>query len=288
MVSTITRRSFSLGLALAATTLAACGSKESSTDSGSTDVVKGETKDGDTVTIKVGASPVPHGDILSFVQNNLTKGSGISLDVVEFTDYVLPNTSLEDGSLAANYFQTPDYLAQQVADKGYKFVSIADVHVEPLGLYSNKYTSVDQIPEGGTIALNNDPANLARGLKLLQQAKLIEVDPSVKLPTENDVTSNPKKLVFKPVEGAQVARALDDVDAGVVNGNYAIEAKKVPSKDALVLESGQNSPYANELVVRTDDKDNPALVKLAELLTSEQTKKFIQDTWTDGSVIPAF
>jgi len=112
------------------------------------------------------------------------------------------------------------------------------VHVEPLGLYSNKYTSVDQIPEGGTIALNNDPANLARGLKLLQQAKLIEVDPSVKLPTENDVTSNPKKLVFKPVEGAQVARALDDVDAGVVNGNYAIEAKKVPSKDALVLESG--------------------------------------------------
>lgn len=162
------------------------------------------------------------------------------------------------------------------------------MHVEPLGLYSNKYTSVDQIPEGGTIALNNDPANLAQGLKLLQQAKLIEVDPSVKLPTENDVTSNPKKLVFKPVEGAQVARALDDVDAGVVNGNYAIEAKKVPSKDALVLESGQNSPYANELVVRTDDKDNPALVKLAELLTSEQTKKFIQDTWTDGSVIPAF
>ena len=118
MASTIIHRSFSLGLALAATTLAACGSKESSTDSGSTDVVKGETKDGDTVTIKVGASPVPHGDILSFVQNNLTKGSGISLDVVEFTDYVLPNTSLEDGSLAANYFQTPDYLAQQVADKG--------------------------------------------------------------------------------------------------------------------------------------------------------------------------
>lgn len=283
MSTVITRRTFSAGLLVTAvaTTLAACGGD-------TTGLTDGESRKDDVVTIKVGASPRPHAEILRFVQDNLTKGSGISLDIVEFTDYVQPNTALNDGSLAANYFQTPNYLAQQIKDNGYDFVSVADVHVEPLGLYSTTYDSVDAIPEGSTISLNNDPANLARGLKLLADNGVIELDPSVDVPTELDVTSNPKKLEFSPIEGAQVARSLDDVAAGVVNGNYAIEAGFVPSKDALLLEVGTDSPYANELVVRAADKDNEYFKKLAELLTSEDVKKYIEETWSDGSVIPAF
>lgn len=284
MSTTITRRAFSTGVLVTAVaaTLAACGSGDTE------GLVDGESRKDDVVTIKVGASPQPHAEILHFVQDNLTEGSGISLDIVEFTDYVQPNTSLNDGSLAANFFQTPNYLAQQIKDNGYDFVSIADVHVEPLGLYSNKYDSVDAIPEGATISLNNDPANLARGLKLLADNGLIELDESVDVPTELDVTSNPKSFTFSPIEGAQVATSLDDVDAGVINGNYAIAAGLTPSKDALLLESGVDSPYANELVVRTEDKGNEYLATLAKLLTSDDVKKYIEETWTDGSVIAAF
>ena len=136
--------------------------------------------------------------------------------------------------------------------------------------------------------LNSDPANTARGLKLLETAKLITLDPKVDLPTDTDVTSNPKNLKFTLVEGAQTARNLDDADLVVLNGNYALAAKKNPAKDALLLESGTNSPYANLLVVREEDKDNEQLKKLAKLLNSPEVKKFIQEKWTDSSVIPAF
>ena len=219
---------------------------------------------------------------------NLVTGSGISLDIVEINDYQTPNTSLADGSLAANFFQTPNYLAQQIADKGFDFVSIADVHIEPMGLYSSTITSVDQIPNGGKIILNSDPANAARGLQLLVQAGLIELDSSVELPSETDVTSNPKNLTFTFVDGAQVARSMTDADAAVINGNYAIEAGLVPSEDALVLETAENSPYVNQLVVRTEDKDDEHLATLAKLITSPEVKTFIETTWSDGSVIPAF
>lgn len=293
----ITRRT-ALGGGLAAAvalTLAACGSKSDSSSSSSAsagaaseEVVDGMKKSGDTVTISVGASPTPHVTILQYVKDNLVSGTGIDLDIVEINDYQTPNTSLDDGSLAANYFQTPNYLAQQIADKGYDFVSIADVHIEPMGLYSAKYTKVDEIPDGGEIILNSDPANTARGLKLLVQAGLIELDDSVELPSDTDVTSNPKNLTFTLVDGAQSARSMQDADAAVINGNYALEAGLSPKDDALVLEEGEGSPYANELVVRTADKDNAYLQKLAELLTSEDVKKFIQETWSDDSVIPAF
>lgn len=280
MSATITRRTFSVGLVAAVgATLAACSS-----DSG----VSGITKEGETSVISVGASPQPHVTILQFVQDNLVEGSGISLDIVEINDYQTPNTSLDDGSLAANFFQTPNYLAQQIKDKGFDFVAISDVHIEPLGLYSSKVASVEEIPSGGEIILNSDPANTARGLKLLAQAGLIELDAAVEQPSDTDITSNPKNLTFTTVDGAQVARSMQDADAAVINGNYAIEAGLVPSKDALELEKAENSPYVNQLVVRTEDKDNADLKKLAELLNREEVRSFIQETWTDGSVLPAF
>ena len=322
MSLTITRRSaLAGGLASAvALTLAACGGKSGSSSadstasaasnatavaseapfyaaamaapSGAVDVsgveTKGITVSGDTATIKIGASPEPHVTILQWVQDNLTKGTGISLDIVSINDYQTPNSSLNDGSLAANYYQTPNFLQQQIDDKGYDFTGIAKVHIEPMGLYSSTVKSVKDIPDGGTIILNNDPANTARGYRLLETAGLIKVDPSVALPTDVDITENSKNLKFKTVDGAQVARSMADADAACINGNYALEAGLSPKDDALVLEPGEDSPYANELVVRTADKDNAALAKLAALLNSDELKKFIEEKWTDESVIPAF
>ena len=270
--------------ALSALALTACGSKGSADGS-----VKGiEVKDG-VATITIGATPQPHVTILQWVQDNLAAGAGLSLDIKEIDDYQTPNTSLDDGSLAANFYQTPNFLKQQIEEKGYDFVSIADVHIEPMGIYTSKgYTSVDQAANGGTVVLNSDPANTARGLKLLQTAGLITLDPSVEIPSDLDVTANPKNLKLVTVDGAQVAASMADAELAVINGNYALQAGLVPSRDALVLEPGEHSPYANELVVRTADKDNEHLVKLAGLMNSPELKAYIEQTWTDGSVIPAF
>ena len=282
----ITRRSVLAGSLVSAVALAltACGSKGSADGS-----VKGiEVKDG-VATITIGATPQPHVTILQWVQDNLAAGAGLSLDIKEIDDYQTPNTSLDDGPLAANFYQTPNFLKQQIEEKGYDFVSIADVHIEPMGIYTSKgYTSVDQAANGGTVVLNSDPANTARGLKLLQTAGLITLDPSVEIPSDLDVTANPKNLKLVTVDGAQVAASMADAELAVINGNYALQAGLVPSRDALVLEPGEHSPYANELVVRTADKGNEHLVKLAGLMNSPELKAYIEQTWTDGSVIPAF
>ena len=285
MSSVISRRTvIAGGLATAAAlTLAACSKSGKGGD------VQGIKVDGNTATITIGATPKPHVEILQWVQDNLTKGSGIKLDIKEINDYQTPNSSLNDGALAANFYQTPNFLAQQIQEKGYKFTSLADVHVEPLGIYTSKgYTSVDQVPDGGKVILNSDPANTARGLKLVESTGLITLDPSVELPTELDITDNPKNLEFTKVDGAQVANSRADADLAVINGNYALDAGLTPSKDALVLEQAKDSPYANELVVRTADKDNEYLKKLAELMTSPELKTYIEQNWTDGSVLPAF
>ena len=283
----ISRRSFAAGslVAASAAVLAACGSSKKK---GGDSLPKGITEKDGTYTIKIGCSPVPHGDILEFVQSNLAKKENLNLEIKQIDDYQTPNSSLADGSLAANFYQTPNFLELQEKEKGYKFESLAKVHVEPMGLYSNKHKKLADLPSGAKVVLNSDPANTARGLKLLETAKLITLDPKVDLPTDTDVTSNPKNLKFTLVEGAQTARNLDDADLVVLNGNYALAAKKNPAKDALLLESGTNSPYANLLVVREEDKDNEQLKKLAKLLNSPEVKKFIQEKWTDSSVIPAF
>ena len=262
----ITRRSVLAGSLVSAVALAltACGSKGSADGS-----VKGiEVKDG-VATITIGATPQPHVTILQWVQDNLTEGTGIKLDIVSINDYQTPNTSLNDGSLAANFFQTPNFLAQQNKDKGYK--------------------DVKDIKEGGTIVLNNDPANTARGLKLLAQAGLIELDKAAELPSDTDVTSNPKNLKFKTVDGAQVYRSMPDGEAAIINGNYAIDAKLNPKEDSLFLEKGgKDSEYPNQLVVRKDDKDNEHLKKLAKLLNDDKLRDYINKTWPDGAVVAAF
>jgi D-methionine transport system substrate-binding protein len=192
--------------------------------------------------------------------------------------------------LDANYFQNVPYLDQQVKDNpDYKDLkALAPVHLEPLGIYSKKVDDVKAVKDGATVTLSNDPANEARGLKLLQQAGLIKLKDGAGLEaTPRDVTDNPKNLKFKTIAPANLPRTLDDTDLAVINGNYAIEAKLTPAKDALVLEATQNNPYANLLVAKDTEVNDPRVRKLEQLLHSPQVKKFIDDKY-QGSVIPAF
>lgn len=236
----------------------------------------------------VAASPTPHAEILNYVKENLAKKAGLDLEVKEFTDYVTPNTATEDGSVGANYFQNQPYLDDFNKKRGTHIVPVVTVHLEPLGLYSHKVKSADALKSGATIAVPNDSVNEARALKLLAANGLITLKDGVgNEATPADITKNPKNLTFKELEAAQTPRSLDDVDAAVVNGNYAIEADLKPAKDALVLESAKNNPYGNFLAVKEGNEDDPRVKKLAKLLTSPEVKKFIQDKYA-GSVIASF
>lgn len=258
--------------------LTACGSEDSSSAASS-----------DTSgPLVVAASPVPHAEILNYVKDNLAKKAGLDLEVKEFTDYVTPNTATEDGSVGANYFQNQPYLDDFNKKNGTHIVPVVTVHLEPLGLYSNKVKSADALKSGATIAVPNDSVNEARALKLLDANGIITLKDGVgNDATPADIAKNPKNLEFKELEAAQTPRSLDDVDAAVVNGNYAIEADLSPAKDALVLESAKDNPYGNFLAVKEGDENDPRVKKLAELLTSAEVKKFIEDKY-EGSVIASF
>jgi D-methionine transport system substrate-binding protein len=256
--------------------LTACGSGK---DSGSSDT---------SGPLVVAASPTPHAEILDFVKKNLAKKAGLDLEVREFTDYITPNTATEDGDVDANYFQNQPYLDDFNKKRGTHIAPVVTVHLEPLGLYSHKVKKADALKSGATIAVPNDAVNEARALKLLAANGLITLkDGAGTEATPQDIAKNPKNLTFKEVEAAQTARSLDDVDAAVVNGNYAISAGIKPAKEALVLESAKNSPYGNFLAVKKGDEKDPRVQKLAKLLTSPEVKKFIQDKY-QGSVIPSF
>ncbi|MGX1473219.1 UNVERIFIED_CONTAM: D-methionine transport system substrate-binding protein [Streptomyces canus] len=236
----------------------------------------------------VAASPTPHAEILNYVKENLAKKAGLDLEVKEFTDYVTPNTATEDGSVGANYFQNQPYLDDFNKKRGTHIVPVVTVHLEPLGLYSHKVKSADALKSGATIAVPNDSVNEARALKLLAANGIITLKDGVgNEATPSDIAKNPKNLTFKELEAAQTPRSLDDVDAAVVNGNYAIEADLKPATDALVLESAKNNPYGNFLAVKDGDEDDPRVKKLAKLLTSPEVKKFIEDKYA-GSVLASF
>ncbi|CAM3048135.1 MetQ/NlpA family ABC transporter substrate-binding protein [Paenibacillus sediminis] len=234
----------------------------------------------------VGASAEPHAKILEFIKPKLA-AEGIDLEIKVFTDYVQPNTQLYEKQLDANYFQHKPYLDDQNKQRGMNLVPVVGVHVEPFGAYSKKYKKVDEIPNGATVAIPNDATNGGRALLLLQANGLIKLKPNAGIEaTLKDITENPKNLKFIELDAAMLARQLDEVDLALINTNYALEAKLVPTKDALFIE-GKDSPYTNLLVAREDNKDSDAIKKLAAALTSEDVKKFINDTYK-GSVIPAF
>ena len=236
--------------------------------------------------LRVGVSPTPHGQILRYVADQLAPAQNLRLEIVEFTDYVQPNTALVDGSLDANYFQTVPYLDEFNTTSGADLTWVAPVHLEPLGLYSRSVTDIAALPDGATVGIANDATNEARGLRLLAANGLITLNPGAEATaTPRDIATNPKNLQFSELEAAQLPRSLDDTDASVINGNYAIDAGLDPAQDALVLESAQNNPNANGLVTRPELRDDPRITALAELLQSQQVKDYIQQTFA-GAVIP--
>jgi len=214
------RIALALAAAALAVGLAACG--DDSKPTGSDDTSK---------PLVVGASPVPHAEILNYIAKDLAPKAGLKLEVKEFTDYVLPNTALVDHQLDANYFQTPAYLADQEQARGFKAVSIVGVHIEPLGIYSKQVKDLASIPAGAQVAIPNDATNEARALRLLAANQLLTLkEGSGETATVRDIAANPKNLKFAEVEAAQTPRALDDADLAVINGNYALEADLTPSR----------------------------------------------------------
>ncbi|BCJ69953.1 MetQ/NlpA family ABC transporter substrate-binding protein [Polymorphospora rubra] len=241
-----------------------------------------------TGPLKVGVSPVPHGEILKYVQDNLAAAEGLELEIVEFNDYIQPNVALRDEQLDANYFQHIPYLDEEKAAKGYDFTALAPVHIEPLGIYSKKVKSLAEVPDGGVVAIPNDPSNSGRALNLLAANGLLTLKEGVGVKaTEADIATNPKNLKIESLEAAQLPRSLDDTSISIINGNYAISTGLNPATDALALESGENNPYANLVVVRAGDETDERIVKLEKLLHSAQVKQFITDKY-QGSVLAAF
>lgn len=241
------------------------------------------------VKVKVGASVTPHAEILNAVKDEL-KAAGYDLEVVEFTDYVLPNTALEQGDLDANYFQHTPYLENFNEENGTHLVSVGKIHYEPFGIYAGKTSDLSAIPEGGSIAIPNDGTNEARALLLLEAQGLIKLKEGITFTaTVLDIAENPKNLSIKEIEAAQLARSLQDVDAAVINGNYAIQAG-LKVKDALAIEDKDSiaaDTYANVLVVKEGHENDEATKALLAALQSDTAKKFMEEKY-EGAVIAAF
>lgn len=237
-------------------------------------------------TLSVAATPVPHAEILEFVKPQLAK-EGVDLQIKVFTDYVQPNLQVAQKRLDANFFQHQPYLDEFNKSRGTDLVTVAQVHVEPFGIYSQKIKKLDEVREGAVVAIPSDATNGGRALLLLEKAGLIKLKDSANiLATPKDIVENPKQLKFKELEAATLPRVLNQVDLALINTNYALEAKLNPTQDALLLE-GKESPYANILVARPDNKDSDAVQKLAKALNTPAVKQFIEEKYK-GAVVPAF
>ncbi|MGN7410400.1 MULTISPECIES: MetQ/NlpA family ABC transporter substrate-binding protein [unclassified Sporosarcina] len=268
-------------LAVLVLALAACGSKDDKDGNAS-------GSDEDVKVIKVGASNVPHAEILEEAKP-LLKEKGYDLEIEPYQDYVLPNQDLDSGDLDANYFQHIPYMETQIADHGYDFTNAGSIHIEPIGVYSKKYKSLDELPDGATILISNSVADHGRVLAMLEAEGLIKLKDGVdKTKAEvKDIVDNPKNIKFDAnYEAALLPQMFDseEGDAVLINSNYAIDAGINPMEDSIALEES-DSPYVNILAVNTGDEDKPAIKALVEVLTSKEIQDFILDEWK-GSVVP--
>lgn len=236
--------------------------------------------------VKIGVTAGPHAEIMDEVAKECAK-QGITLKVVEFNDFVQPNTALAEGDLDMNSMQHQPYLDNVIKKQGLKLTPIGKTIILPMAIYSHKFKSIDEVTPGSKVTLPNDPTNGGRALLLLQQAGLIKLksgtDVNASVP---DIVENPKNLQFVELDAAQISRSLDDADLACVNTNYAIPAGLNPQKDSLLVED-KNSPYANVMVVRTEDKDNATYKKVLEIYQSAATKKFLEEHF-QGTILPAF
>ena len=273
--------------------LAGCGSTTGNAET--PDAANSQTPAAETNTslegtvLKVGATPAPHAEILEVVKDILAE-QGITLEIMQYNDYVQPNNAVEDGSLDANYFQHITYMNDFNEQYGTHLVSAAEVHYEPMALYAGKVTSLDELPDGALIGVPNDATNEARALLVLQQEGLITLDENAGITaTINDIVDNPKNLEFSEMEAAQLPLRLADLDMAVINGNYAIDAG-LSMADALAIESADGdaaTAYVNVLAVKEGRESDPAIQALAEALCSQEVKDFIDENYA-GAVVAVF
>lgn len=291
------RRAFIAGVGVAAASLALAGC--SSDDGASPDDASGESPEAesspeptiaDDTTISVAASPTPHAVILNGPVKDLLEEQGYTLDVQEFTDYVVPNTATEEGEVDSNFFQHGPYLESFNEERGTHLASVVAVHFEPFALYAGRTASLDDLAEGSIVAVPNDTTNEARALLLLEQEGLLTLDPDAGITaTVRDITDNPLNLDFRELEAATIPSVLADVDIACINGNYALNAG-LSADDALAVEANDSlaaETYANVLVVREGNENLDKIQALAAALTSDETRTFIEDTFK-GAVLPVF
>lgn len=280
-------------LSLVVAVLAACGSAEKTEDTnnnaseGTTEQTE-STETTETTKLVVGASNGLHDLILEQAQPILAE-EGIELEIVPYQDYVLPNEHLESGDLDANYFQHIPYLEDEIAQKGYDFVNAGGIHVEPIGIYSQDYASLEELPDGATIIISNSVTDQGRILSLLEVEGLIKLDPNVEktVATVDDIIENPKNLVIDNSSAPEMLVTYyeeGEGDAVVINSNFAIDAGINPIEDSIAIE-GSESKYVNVIAVRSEDKDNPAIKKLVEVLHTKEIQDFIINEWK-GAVVP--
>ena len=265
-----------------------CGaSSDSSGESTTEESAKTSEESKELEPLIVGACVTPHAEILNELKDDLAE-KGYDLQVVEYNDYVLPNTALEDGDMDANYFQHQPYLDDFNAENGTHIVGVANVHFEPLGIYAGKTASLDELKDGAVVAVPNDTTNEARALLLLEQEGLIKLKADAGLQaTVLDIEENPLNLEIKELEAAQVARAINDVDVACINGNYAIEAGL---DAAIALESADSKAaetYANIIAVREGDENTDKTKALVDAVLSDKVRDFINDNYA-GAVVPVF
>ena len=281
--------------ALAVGLLAGCGSTGNSgtanTPAANTESPAASTETGslEGTTLKVGATPAPHAEILEVVKDILAE-QGITLDIVQYNDYVQPNNAVEDGSLNANYFQHITYMNDFNDQNGTHLVSAAEVHYEPMSLYAGKVSSLDELPDGALIGVPNDATNEARALLVLQQEGLITLREGAGITaTINDIVHNPKNLQFSEMEAAHLPLRLADLDMAVIKGNYAIDAG-LSMDDALATESADGEAaqaYGNVLAVKEGRETDPAIQALAAALCSDEVKTYIEENY-NGAVVAVF
>ncbi len=280
--------SISAAFVLGVTLLTACGTKDNNPAAEPTPEVTGPVLE----EIVVGASIEPHATILNSeaVKKSL-EADGFSIKVVEYTDYIQPNVATSDGSLDANFFQHIPYLVEYNEKNNTKLKAVVNTHFEPLGIYAGKTDSLENVKDGAQIAVPNDATNEARALLLLEKAGLITLEENIGLDaTIKNIASNPKNLKIIEVEAAQTAKSLQDVDLAVINGNYALAAGLSASKDGLLVEDATSeaaTTYPNAIVVNEGNEETDKTKALIKAVTSEETKKFIEEKW-QGAVVPVF
>ena len=283
--------SLALAAALSLTLLAGCsgGSQPSASPSTQPSETPSASTPVETVKLRVGASPTPHAEILEFAKSLLAE-QGVDLEIVEFDDYVLPNTAVEEGDLDANYFQHLPYLEKFNDENGTHLVSVGAIHYEPFGIYAGKTASLADLPDGATISVPNDGTNEARALLLLEQEGLIKLKEDAGLnATKESIVENPHNYEIVELEAKLLPETRQDVDSSVINGNYAIGAG-LKVADALATESAEGlgaSTFANIVAVKEGNEDNAAVKALLDVLQSDAVKNFIEETY-EGAVVPVF